>query len=65
MYTFDKSSARLSSFDEVEFNTTDDDDKKVADEIAPLLDDDSCSSLNESASTPNDKGSVDAEPLHI
>ena len=74
MYTVDKSSTRLPSFDEV-MNTAaaaaaaaaaadDDDDEAAANEIALLLDDGSCSSLNESASTPNDKGSVDAEPPH-
>ena len=72
MYTVDKSSTRLPSFDEV-MNTAaaaaaddddDDDDEAAANEIALLLDDGSCSSLNESASTPNNKGSVDAEPPH-
>ena len=72
MYTVDKSSTRLPSFDEV-MNTAaaaadddddDDDDEAAANEIALLLDDGPCSSLNESASTPNDKGSVDAEPPH-
>ena len=72
MYTVDKSSTRLPSFDEV-MNTAaaaaaddddHDDDEAAANEIALLLDDGSCSSLNESASTPNNKGSVDAEPPH-
>ena len=64
VYTFDRSSTRLTSFDAVEFNTDDDDDKEAADEVALIIDEDFCSSLNELASTPNDKGSVDAEP-HI
>ena len=74
MHTFDKSSTRLLSFDEIEFINTDDydddgdddddDDDDEADEVAVLLDD-SCSSLNESASVPKDKVSLDAEPPHI
>ena len=71
MHTFDKSSTRLLSFDEIEFINTDDydddgddDDDDEADEVALLLDD-SCSSLNESASVPKDKVSLDAEPPHI
>ena len=72
MHTFDKSSTRLLSFDEIEFINTDDydddgdddDDDDEADEAALLLDD-SCSSLNESASIPKDKVSLDAEPPHI
>ena len=67
VYTFDKSYTRLPSFDEV-MNTAaataaaaDDDDEAAANEVALLLDDGSCSSLNESALTPNDKGSVNAE----
>ena len=71
MHTFDKSSTRLLSFDEIEFINTDDydddggdDDGDEADEVALLLDD-SCSSLNESASVPKDKVSLDAEPPHI
>ena len=71
MHTFDKSSTRLLSFDEIEFIDTDDydddggdDDDDEADEVALLLDD-SCSSLNESASVPKDKVSLDAEPPHI
>ena len=63
MYTFDRSSTRLTSFDAVEFNTDDDDDdKEAADEVALITDEDFCSSLNELTSAPNDKGSVDAEP---
>ena len=71
MHTFDKSSTRLLSFDEIEFINTDDydddgddDDDDEADEVALLLDD-SCSSLNESTSVPKDKVSLDAEPPHI
>ena len=71
MHTFDKSSTRLLSFDEIEFINTDDydddgddDDDDEADEVALLLDD-SCSSLNESASIPKDKVSLHAEPPHI
>ena len=64
MYTFSKSSTRLPSFDKVEINT-DDDEKEAADETSLLPHDDSCSSLNESASTLNDKDSVDAEPIYI
>ena len=71
VYTFDKSYTRLPSFDEV-MNTAaataaadDDDDEAAANEVALLLDDGSCSSLNESALTPNDKGSVNAEPPDI
>ena len=71
VYTFDKYYTRLPSFDEV-MNTAaataaaaDDDDEAAANEVALLLDDGSCSSLNESALTPNDKGSVNAEPPDI
>ena len=52
------------SFDEVEFNA----DKEEAapdDEVALFLDDHSCSSLNSSASNPNDKGSVDRKSNYI
>ena len=69
MYTFDKASTRLPSFDEVEFinadNDNDVDDEAIADEVALLLLDDSCSSLNWSASTPNYIGSIDSKPPHI
>ena len=69
VYTFHKSSTGLASFDEVEFNADDDDDddddEEAVDEVAPLLDDDSWSSLNELAYTVNDKGFADAEPPHI
>ena len=71
VYTFDKSYTRLPSFDEV-MNTAaataaaaGDDDEAAANEVALLLDDGSCSSLNESALTPNDKGSVNSEPPDI
>ena len=59
--------AGLASFDGVEFNADDDDDddEEAVDEVAPLLDDDSWSSLNELAYTVNDKGFADAEPPHI
>ena len=65
VYTFHKSSTGLASFDGLEFNADDDDDEEAVDEVAPLLDDDSWSSLNELAYTVNDKGFADAEPPHI
>ena len=68
MYTFDKTSTRLPSFDEVEFinadDPNDDDDETIAYEVSLLLPDNSCSSLNWSASAPNDKGSVHSKPPH-
>ena len=50
----------LLPFDEVELKNTDDRKEAADDEVTHLLDD-SCSLLNELASNPNDKGSVDAQ----
>ena len=57
--------AATAADDDDEAAAADDHNEAATDEVAFLLDYNSCSSLNESTSTPNDKGSVDAEPSHI